>query len=704
MLPRIIRLSPRLRRFSPLPYQAPALAAAPRFVFQPRYHSLQSEAPASNSHEVVGETPHNIKLPKWTPPEYCPGCGAPSQHADENLPGHYPKRLGMRKMVKLAGIKLKSSKAKREEDVWKKALEQIKGEADVLRELGVVEPAPARTDAEFDRDAVGEGEGERGRDIETGKESDVKFLEADPQLGQKPLRPSLCTRCHSILHHHSASPLPSYPTLQTLTNLILESKHRKNHIYHLLDAADLPMSLKRGLKKHLYENLPREIRKNLSISYVVTRADLLMPGEGQISSLMTWIKKVVKDALPGGEKVEAHGPGEKVHAISVRRGWGVGIIKQEIKEREGAAWILGKVNVGKSRFVGEVWPEGGQARPVDVREAEEFGVLPKKGKNENEKSTVVGEEGQLKGVLEKFSKVVPEQVAPAPVAAISPTVSDVPGTTAAPIRVSFKTAGRGGKVWSELIDLPGLESWVGFGETGLLKYVRPEKQKDVMMETIIKHQQHSLKSGQTLLLGGLIAITIKTPRINALTHPFTALPAHVTANKKVFGHLTHPEPSTSQIELYQKPHYGLPQPPPESESESASEVELPHFPPPFSSAGTFKLTTDVTAQRSPHLWSKSPEALEKLPYKVMSTDILLEGIGWVEIAAQVRNREIKHGGKEVEIEVWTPDGRGVGQRVPMGAFMTRKMGAMAAGLGPKGGRPRQPMKGAKKTEKRNMAE
>lgn len=62
---------------------------------------------------------------------------------------------------------------------------------------------------------------------------------------------------------------------------------------------------------------------------------------------------------------------------------------------------------------------------------------------------------------------------------------------------------------------------------------------------------------------------------------------------------------------------------------------------------------------------------------------------------------------EVEVEVFTPEGKGVGQRATMGADMLRKKGARLAGAGPAGraaGRPRRSMKGEKKRVKAQRRE
>lgn len=59
-------------------------------------------------------------------------------------------------------------------------------------------------------------------------------------------------------------------------------------------------------------------------------------------------------------------------------------------------------------------------------------------------------------------------------------------------------------------------------------------------------------------------------------------------------------------------------------------------------AGTFKLMYDVTKRRAGPLTRKNAIGLsiDKLAFRVMSIDILIEGVGYVEIVAQVRARDL----------------------------------------------------------------
>ncbi|CUS09537.1 unnamed protein product [Tuber aestivum] len=662
------------------------LASTPRF-FEQDVSSDTATPPLKSPGAVREEEDLS-----WVP-GYCPGCGAPSQRQDPNLPGHY-SRLTRRQ--RFGDLTIKSQKQHSEENIFHGTLERLRSQSGPetqspeLREFLAAAPASSPPP------------------------TSVNVAPAEAGL--------ICGRCRGIRYHHRGSELPAYPTLRTLTNLIQNSPHTRNHIYHLIDAADLPMSLQPELREHLYKNLPLPLRRGLTISYVVTRADILMASSQQVWSLTTYIKKRIKDALPEDEKIED--VMNRTHIISTRNGWGVGRVKDEIRIRTGGVWIIGGVNVGKSRFVMEMWPEGGESRPVTREEAAEYEILP-----EDDGGTEVKAGGE--GVeREKEEEAYDHPLYPQYVA---PTVSDMPGTTAAPIKIAYRVSSRGGRKWGEMIDLPGFERWVSYSKNGLLKYVRPELRAAVAMNKRVKGQQYTIKAGQSLILGGLILIT---PRISGrggqvvLATPFTNLPAHIASTYKSLKWLEHPEPESVDHLYYPAPttvplpESLIPQKPPKrSEPSTASPppagLPLPHhhkitsaedykgtpprpqehlipplLPPHFASAGVVEITEDVTLRRNPFL---SMSELESLPYIILGRDLLLEGIGWVELNVQMsKNQHFRTDGV-VEVEVFTPEGRGAGSRTSMGAAMMRK--EMEKVQARSGVRQRKAMKGEKKKAK-----
>ncbi|KAG0638931.1 hypothetical protein HOY80DRAFT_965712 [Tuber brumale] len=659
-------------------------SATPRFFEQDVFPGGAATPPS----KPLGRITEEEEDLSWIP-DYCPGCGAPSQRQNPNLPGHYS---GLTRRQRFGDLTIKSQKQHREENIFYDTLERLRSQQ-----------GPKVLSQEL-REFI-----ETTADVGGGEESNIP--------------PLVCGRCHGIRYHHRASELPAYPTLHTLTNLMQNSPHTNNHIYHLIDAADLPISLQPGLREHLYQNLPKPLQHRLTISYVVTRADILMASQRQIWSLMTYIKKRIKDALPEDEKVES--VVDKIHVISVRNGWGVGRVKDEIRSRTGGVWIIGGINVGKSRFVKEMWPEGGESRPVTREEAEEYGILPEDGGDTGVKAVEEKvEKEQRKGGYDYYFDPLN----------IAPTVSDVPGTTAAPIKIAYRVSGGGRRGWGEMIDLPGFERWVGYGKNGLLKYVRPELQTAVAMDKLVKGKQYTITAGQSMILGGLILIT---PRISGrsglvvLATPFTNLPVHIASTYKSLKWLENPEPESVDHLYYPAPTTAplpeslVPGKPPKWPKSSTPSLPppaglpLPHhdkitsapdykgspprpeepfipplLPPHFASAGIIQITDDVTLQRNPRL---SARELNGLPYVILGRDVLLDGIGWVELNIQMsKNQHFRMDGK-VEVEVFTPEGRGMGSRVSMGAAMVRK--EMERVQGSECVRQRKSMKGEKKAAK-----
>ena len=497
-----------------------------------------------------------------------------------------------------------------------------------------------------------------------------------------------------------------------------------------------------------------------------------MPKEEQVTSLMTYLKNILKDALPPGEAIEDHHSswGGTFRVISIKNAWSIRRVKAEfshmaglklskvekgkVKNREGGIWVVGKVNVGKSRFVGEIVPEGSFTNLKRVIET----VSGPRASYSPEQETLTGEE-KLKAFLkevevkerannpettkERLAKILEEaqikiqnkELDQEELPLVSPTVSDVPGTTVAPVRVAFRHPGENGRkggVKGEIIDLPGME------RGRFLDFVRPNIRRKVQMEYRVDPKQHVVKPGQSLLLAGLIMIQPKTHDTVFMMYPYTALPTHVTATEKALEFMNHPDPEgCSDPVLYQhKPGPGTDFVEDEAKAstnsgtlEGASVLELqasgegfiyrpqelrdkpvlaslpgtlPHN---IKSAGTFHLTYDVTRLRNPQLLGKTDAEIELLPYKIYSIDILLEGIGWVEIVAQIRTHQLM---MDVipQVEIFSPLGKGVGSRKPMGADMLRlqglkKIGKYGVRRTPTEGRQRPSMKGQKKQSKIN---
>jgi len=183
----------------------------------------------------------------------------------------------------------------------------------------------------------------------------------DPETQPQPI----CDRCHNLLHHHQGVPI-YHPSIQSIQSIIEESPHKHNHIYHILDAADFPLSLIPSLQHDL--RLPRLRTQNrraktqrflhgrvAEVSFVITRSDLLAPRKEQVDALLPYLRDVLRDALGSEGRNLRLG---NVRCVSAMRGWWTSEVKEAIWKRGGAGWMVGKVNVGKSQLFEVVFPRG----------------------------------------------------------------------------------------------------------------------------------------------------------------------------------------------------------------------------------------------------------------------------------------------------------------------------------------------------------
>ena len=453
------------------------------------------------------------------------------------------------------------------------------------------------------------------------------------------------------------------------------------------------------------------------MSFVITRSDLLAPKKEQIDSLMPYLMEVLRDALGRTGKSVRLG---NVRCVSAKRGWWTKQLKDDVWSRGGGGWMVGKVNVGKSRLFENIFPKG---RTDVVTHGPQADIMRSASRHDEtrllgdellrEELTPTEEEPQADDQGAEFDTdsllppMQPERLYPA-----MPLVSSLPGTTASPIRLSYGN-GRG-----ELVDLPGLAR----GE--LEQYVQERHRRELVMRSRVKPVQESLKYGKSLLFGGgLVRITPLVPGHVLLACSFMPIRAHCTSNEKAVGIQT------------QERESGVP------------TIVLPGAGDKMRSAGVFELRWDVTKLRSGPLTRKAAVGLkvDRLPFRVFATDILIEGCGWVELAMQVRTRDFEQGrlstrrsaasadseqetppkltsssavdapGAEASdekaadagdgiieshypaVEIFTPEGRFVGQRRPMNAYIlaTEFEGAKKE----KHVRPRRSMKGAKKQMK-----
>lgn len=440
----------------------------------------------------------------------------------------------------------------------------------------------------------------------------------------------VCDRCHDLIHHNKAVSSPK-PSVHSIRDFMNESPYKNNRVYHILDAADFPMSLIPRIHWALYVQEQRSKnrrsanekyrggKKMPTLSFIITRSDLLAATKEQVDSKMEYVRDVLRDALGKAGRDVRLG---NVHMISAHRGWWTKQVKEEIKEHGGGIWVVGKANVGKSSFIEACFPK-------DSRTIENMAEWIERQREEQE----VPNQRQA-SLLDPDSLLPPaprEEVFP-----VLPVVSSMPGTTVSPIRIPF---GRGK---GEVIDLPGLER----GE--LEDYVRDEHKRDLIMTKRVKPNRCTIKPGQSLLLGGgLVRITAVNPEDTILAACFVPIESHVTKTEKAI-----------EVQTEQRPYAGT-----VLMNEGTGKT--------IASAGKFDLKWDTTASNLPSTIAKAVKdkgiPIPRLPYRVMSADILVEGCGWVEVSIQIRTK--RNTGTEAEtypqIEVFTPNGKHVDSRPPI---------------------------------------
>ena len=493
----------------------------------------------------------------------------------------------------------------------------------------------------------------------------------------------LCNRCHDLIHHRSGHPVV-HPSIQSIQEIIAESPHKYNHVYHILDAADFPLSLIPSLQQILSLAPQRSVNRRAKTSYyqqgrkaemsfIITRADLLAPEKEQVDGLMPYMLQILRDALGGSAENVRLG---NVRCVSSKRGWWTKQVKEDIWNRGGGGWMVGKVNVGKSSLFESVFPKGrnGDFGSGALRHAAQRRIssgLPDTNRDEQPRQLTQDTAEKMEAQLLENSLLPPAP--PETPYPVLPLVSSLPGTTASPIRIPF--GGRKG----ELIDLPGLAR----GDLG--QFVTAAHKIDLVMRDRVKPEQLVIKPGQSLLVGGLLRITPTTPNLVFLACPFLPLRCHVTSTERAIA--VHTQRENSGVPTIAKPGIG-------------SRMQ---------SAGSFSLKWDVTKQRAGPLTMTAAAGLSTrtLPFMVLSADILVEGCGWIELVAQVRKKDLETGMEPGDffdsspfpiIEISSPDGGHVGVRRPMGVWSL--CGEKPGSSRKRSVRPRRSMKGVKKNLKK----
>lgn len=369
------------------------------------------------------------------------------------------------------------------------------------------------------------------------------------------------------------------------------------------------------------------------VHFVITRSDLLAPTQEQVNSLMVPITQILRDAVSTGDRTFRMG---NVHLVSAHRGWWTKEVKEKIREHGGAVWLVGKTNVGKSKLIETIFPKP-ISEPTLLPGSNKF-IGKNIGKSESRESQTVIEskkkpdEADVSDVNSLLPPAQPKTRYP-----VLPIVSSLAGTTASPIRIPF------GERKGELIDLPGLS------RGGLEEFAQEEHQHDLIMKKRVEPERITIKPGKSLLLGGLIRITPVNSEDIILAAAFTPIAAHLTSTEKAVG--IQIQERVANIPTIAKENIGDT----------------------ITSAGIFELEWDVTnvygkKDVMPRRKAKeNPLPPRPMLYKVVATDILIEGCGWVELVTQVRTKGLEDR-EWPKVEVFSPGGKFIGTRMPLNAY------------------------------------
>ncbi|PYH91517.1 hypothetical protein BO71DRAFT_486182 [Aspergillus ellipticus CBS 707.79] len=517
-------------------------------------------------------------------PLCCPGCGAYAQTDAPKEPGYYSRTRKRTKKLMSETQRAIEGQDEADGDLKTRAETAVEAIQEYLEETEAqragVNPKPTRI-VEVAADVAGS-----------------YLMKSTPPV-------QTCDRCHDLRHHNRAASAGPMPKLGSLRTYIDETPHKENRIYHVIDAADFPMSVLPRIYEELGIKDPRSKNrrsatyqykrgmKKPTISFIITRSDLLAPTKEQVDSKMPYIVSVLRKTLDLAPDVFRLG---SVYMISAYRGWWTKVVKQQIREHGGGVWVVGKANVGKSSFIETCFPK-------DTRNLEKLVELVERGKTDDNAANI----HELPVDEERLLPPAPrEELFPA-----LPTVSSVPGTTVSPIRIPF---GRGK---GEMIDLPGVS------RGGLENFVRDKHRRDLIMSSRVEPENITVKPGQSLvLLGGLVRITSRHPDDVMMAACFVPIPPHVTRTDKA-----------REIQAGKRVY------------DEGMSLPAEGFATYIDYAGTFDLKYDVTKSHLPRsiakaLKDKVIKEAPPLPYRVMAVDILIEGCGWVELTVQVRAHEM----------------------------------------------------------------
>lgn len=437
--------------------------------------------------------------------------------------------------------------------------------------------------------------------------------------------------------------------------MLFEHPSNRHHLYLIVDAADFPLSLVNLTRKtFLIPPLRSRNRrakltlhnhaKAISLSFVISRSDLLAPRKEQVDQLMPDLIEILRDALGVSTANVRLG---NIYCVSAKRHWWTQKLRDDICDRKEVAWIIGKSNVGKSQLTQAIFPNLQMLATRKDCGRGSFQVS-KAGwqMGSSEKSSLpsahlslFGKEDGMQASTERKEDTNDSIISWPPT---FPTISSLPGTTAQPIAMKFPNG------LGEIIDVPGLS------RRTLADYARSEQRESLYMRERPKAKRSIIHPGQCMLINDLVHIIPQNIAGDLLAYSFLPMRVRIA--------------SAQALQEEEPPDL------------SACSVGN-DGPTKIAPAGTFCLKHDVTRRHLGSLGSAlGKSALGTLPFSVYAIDVMIEGCGWIEFTVQVRKRameEMRAMSSQDPEQSWmpslrisSPEGGLIGVRKPLNLWPT----------------------------------
>ncbi|TYK21671.1 GTP-binding protein BRASSINAZOLE INSENSITIVE PALE GREEN 2 [Cucumis melo var. makuwa] len=196
----------------------------------------------------------------------------------------------------------------------------------------------------------------RGLVIEPEKEK------TEEDVIEKPQKPTVCSRCHSLRHYGKVKDpsvenlLPDFDFKHTLGGRLVSTTGTRSVVLIVVDAADFDGSFPKkvaNLVSASIENNSAAWKQGKSgnvprVVLVVTKTDLL-PSSLSPTTFERWVRQRAREG--GINKITS------LHMVSAIKDWGIKNLVEDVIELAGArgnVWAIGAQNAGKSTLINSI--------------------------------------------------------------------------------------------------------------------------------------------------------------------------------------------------------------------------------------------------------------------------------------------------------------------------------------------------------------